>query len=91
MKEVNWRKAPCEAHNCVEVATASNGALVRDSKDPEGPILRFGRKEWMAFINGARSGQFDTKILREKAQQAEATTVFAAPVVNKQPALAGTR
>lgn len=46
--------------NCVEVADVGAGAVgVRDSKDPEGPVLRFTPGEWRAFIGGARNGEFD--------------------------------
>ncbi|UNO41032.1 DUF397 domain-containing protein [Streptomyces sp. MST-110588] len=35
---------------CVEVAMNNPGEVaVRDSKDPDGPILRFGAAEWAAF------------------------------------------
>ena len=46
--------------NCVEVASMSAGEIgVRDSKDPEGPVLRFTPDEWQAFLGGARNGEFD--------------------------------
>ena len=46
--------------NCVEVASLSAGEIgVRDSKDPEGPVLRFTPNEWQAFLGGARNGEFD--------------------------------
>jgi len=32
---------------------------VRDSKDPNGPILRFTREEWSAFVGGTKEGEFD--------------------------------
>lgn len=32
--------------------------LVRDSKDPDGPVLRFTRREWEAFLGGIEDGQF---------------------------------
>lgn len=37
--------------NCTEVAACSCGAgiLVRDSKDPGGPVLSFGGREWASF------------------------------------------
>jgi hypothetical protein len=44
--------------NCVEVAIIQT-VLVRDSKNPEGPILRFTFDEWTAFVTGVRGGQFD--------------------------------
>jgi len=47
--------------NCVEVASLSDGEIgVRDSKNPDGPVLRFTADEWRAFIGGARNGEFDS-------------------------------
>jgi hypothetical protein len=46
--------------NCVEVANLSGGEIgVRDSKNPEGTVLRFTGDEWQAFIGGVRGGEFD--------------------------------
>ena len=37
--------------NCVEVARLPDGRVgVRDSKDADGPILRFTPREWRAFL-----------------------------------------
>jgi hypothetical protein len=37
--------------NCVEVAELSGGSVgIRDSRDPGGPVLRFTRAEWAAFL-----------------------------------------
>ncbi|MGP3949719.1 DUF397 domain-containing protein [Streptomyces sp. 7N604] len=45
---------------CVEVATNVPGTVaVRDSKDPEGPILRFGAAEWSTFRADVVRGAFD--------------------------------
>ena len=40
--------------NCVEVATTPAAVRVRDSKDVDGPILRFSPEEWSAFVSYAR-------------------------------------
>jgi len=46
--------------NCVEVASLPGGGIgVRDSKDTEGPVLRFTPGEWHAFLGGVRNGEFD--------------------------------
>ena len=46
--------------NCVEVTSLSRGGIgVRDSKDTEGPVLRFTPDEWQAFLGGVRNGEFD--------------------------------
>jgi hypothetical protein len=46
--------------NCVEVANLSGRTIgLRNSRDPEGPVLRFTPDEWYAFLGGARNGEFD--------------------------------
>jgi hypothetical protein len=45
----------------VEVAFLDGGRVaVRDSKEPTGPALLFTAAEWSAFVDGARSGEFDS-------------------------------
>jgi hypothetical protein len=47
--------------NCVEVANLPNGEIgVRDSKNSQGPVLRFTPDEWHAFLGGVRKGEFDS-------------------------------
>jgi hypothetical protein len=44
----------------VELAAFPDGTVgVRDSKDPDGPVLRFTRTEIGAWIAGVRDGEFD--------------------------------
>jgi uncharacterized protein DUF397 len=46
--------------NCVEIASLPDGQIgVRNSRDPEGAVLRFTSDEWHAFIGGAHNGEFD--------------------------------
>ena len=56
-----WRKSTFSgADSCVEVAPLSGGgAAVRDTKDPDSPILRFDDHEWAAFVAGVRNAEFD--------------------------------
>ena len=49
----------CGNGSCVEVATAGSEFFVRNSKDPEGPVLRFTSAEWQAFLAGAAAGEFN--------------------------------
>lgn len=56
-----WLKAQYSGHNgqCVEIASAADKIAVRDSKDPNGPILVYTVAEFKAFLHGARNGEFD--------------------------------
>jgi Domain of unknown function (DUF397) len=46
--------------NCVEIAGLPGGTVgIRDSRDPGGPVLRFTRAEWAAFLGGARRGELE--------------------------------
>jgi hypothetical protein len=53
-----WRTSSYSGSNggtCVEVADNLPGVIaVRDSKDPDGPVLRFSRSDWSAFVVGIR-------------------------------------
>lgn len=56
-----WRKASLSTNNgaCVEVAAGRQKIVLRDSKDPEGPVLVFTHAEWAAFLDGAKGGEFE--------------------------------
>ncbi|WFE57026.1 DUF397 domain-containing protein [Micromonospora sp. WMMD712] len=57
--QVFWRKSSrsgANDSNCVEVADFSAALAVRDSKDPDGPTLRFDRDAWSSFVVGLRRG-----------------------------------
>lgn len=46
-----WRKARRSMGNgdCVEVAQLNGQILIRDSKNPEGPVLRYSPSSWRRF------------------------------------------
>jgi hypothetical protein len=49
--ETHWFKSSRSgAGECVEVAFVGDAVWVRDSKDPDGPVLRFSRDSWRRFI-----------------------------------------
>lgn len=56
--ELKWRKSSrsgTQNGNCVEVATNVAGMVaVRDSKNPEGPMLSVSSAEWRAFLSTVR-------------------------------------
>jgi hypothetical protein len=59
---VAWRKSSFSgggSGDCVEVAFAVEGVLLRHSRNPSGPVLSFTHAEWHAFLSGARHGEFD--------------------------------
>ncbi|MGE5136704.1 MAG: DUF397 domain-containing protein [Gemmatimonadota bacterium] len=69
----SWQKPSqsTDGSNCVEVTvtydTSGSGHksdseklyLMRDSKNPDGPVLAFTPAEWEAFILGVKDGEFD--------------------------------
>ena len=57
-----WRKSShsgSQAGTCVEVAWLARGTAVRDSKDPDGPVLTFSRTEWHGLLTRIKT---DTSI-----------------------------
>ncbi len=51
--DLRWIKSSRSFSNgdCVEVAGLPDGAIcVRDSKDSDGPVLRFTPDEWRTFL-----------------------------------------
>lgn len=56
--DLKWRKSSrsgTQNGNCVEVATNVAGVVaVRDSKNPDGPMLTVPSAEWRAFLSTVR-------------------------------------
>lgn len=61
LTRAQWRKARASQANgeCVEIAALPAAVAMRDSKDPDGPVLVFTPEEWRAFLSGAKGGEFD--------------------------------
>lgn len=52
---LRWRTSTAsDPGDCVEVALAGRRAHLRDSKHQQGPTLRLGAREWVAFIAHTR-------------------------------------
>ena len=45
--------------SCVQMRRVGEMIEVRDSKDPDGPVLRFRPDEIAAWLDGAKRGEFD--------------------------------
>ncbi|MET8014051.1 DUF397 domain-containing protein [Streptomyces sp. NPDC005271] len=59
LTELPWCKSSYSmgnGGNCVEVAEAESLIHVRDSKDPDGTALSFGRAQWQLFVQAVRNG-----------------------------------
>jgi hypothetical protein len=51
-RKLTWRTSSRSGTNgaCVEVAGLPDRVMVRDSKDPHGPVLAVQPTEWHAFL-----------------------------------------
>lgn len=59
---MQWTKAKASGDGaCVEVAPLPDGGVaVKDSKQGhDGPILAYTSREFAAFLDGAKKGEFD--------------------------------
>lgn len=57
-----WRKSSASNSQgaCVELASLETGELaVRNSRNPDGPVLIYTQDEIAALIQGIKSGEFD--------------------------------
>lgn len=55
-RSLSWTKSTASVSGaCVEVATTGEIILVRDSKNPSGPVLTVSAEEWGAFLTHART------------------------------------
>ena len=58
-----WRKSSRSGASgaCVEVCIVDGAVLVRDSKNPDGPVLTFTPEAWAEFVAGVADGDFDRR------------------------------
>lgn len=56
-----WRKSRfCDGGGCVEMRwMGPNEVALRNSGNPDGPVLVFTKQEWDAFVAGIRAGDFE--------------------------------
>ncbi|MGA5822843.1 DUF397 domain-containing protein [Kitasatospora sp. NPDC094028] len=61
LSDAQWVKSSFSQNggNCIEVAPGFTDVTpVRDSKDPEGPVLVFPADAWQAFVTATGAGEF---------------------------------
>lgn len=58
LNDATWKKSSGSSANgqCVEVAALDDAGACRDSKDPNGPALVFGRAAWTNFLAETKVG-----------------------------------
>lgn len=59
-----WTKSSRSTGNgaCVEVKSPATAAVVvRDSKDPQGPVLTFSPEAWASFVTDVDTGSYDLR------------------------------
>ena len=65
-----WTKSSLSGYNgnCVEFCILDDDhVMLRNSKNPFGPVLVFTGAEWDAFIGGVHNGEFDRRPGAEQA------------------------
>ena len=64
LSNLRWFKSSASASGaCVEVAHLPGGGVaVRDSKDRSKAPHIYTRREWEAFLTGAKNGEFDVPL-----------------------------
>jgi Domain of unknown function (DUF397) len=61
--KVSWRKSKYSTGNgeCVEAGCSQGDMTVRDSKQPDGPKLRYSEFAWRSFLVATKLGNFDVQ------------------------------
>jgi Domain of unknown function (DUF397) len=57
-RALTWRKSSYSGNSggqCVEIGNAARLVAVRDSKDPDGPVLAFAADTWAAFAERVKA------------------------------------
>ncbi|GAA2600800.1 DUF397 domain-containing protein [Actinomadura fulvescens] len=58
LSDVTWRKSSrstSQGGECVELAEVPSIIAVRDSTDPQGPVLTFGHDAFRRFMDGIKN------------------------------------
>jgi len=57
LSRAQWRGSGEQGR--IQIAFVDNLIGMRDSRQPDGPVLVFTEAEWDAFVAGAKDGEFD--------------------------------
>jgi Domain of unknown function (DUF397) len=62
----NWRKSSYSFanHNCVEVGTGLAMVAVRDTMDPDGPVIGVSPRAWIEFTEHVKRASSEPGIRR---------------------------
>lgn len=58
LTSLTWRTSSYSGSNggnCIQIATTATAVAVRDSKDPHGPVLAFGPRDWQRFTSQVKA------------------------------------
>jgi hypothetical protein len=94
MEEVGrWRKATYSATNgnCVEVADATGGVLVRDTTDRTGAMLAVSADAWRRFTATIKLAESATRSSTSSASRSGTWTCRTSPTPTAAPCLVTSR
>ena len=61
---VCWQKSSFSGGaDCAEVSHVADEVWIRDSKNPDGPVLRCSRERWASFIAGLAGDKFQSIVV----------------------------
>jgi hypothetical protein len=77
LSDAEWRKSRrSQTNGCVEVTTLGDMVAVRDSKDPDGPVLHFSQHEWASFLAGVIDGDFAFSLVHDSLPDSTAQPIL---------------
>lgn len=67
MSAIDWSRvsfvkasaSSIDGNECVEVGRVGDMFAIRNSEEPDGPLVEFTKAEMVAFAEGVRAGEFD--------------------------------
>ena len=62
LSAASWRTSSHSqgGNDCAQITFLAGGSVaLRHSKDPDGSVIVYTRREWDAFLKGAKGGEFD--------------------------------